>query len=139
MPKNPPLETYEMEHRRAEQLASNCRWLIGITDGIWQELCQGKIGTWQQRAEYALEAAKEIGLKKRQLKGIAKEFKILEKRAEKRAIKIIETIEKAHKAAGRSKLVFKEPNLEPIKKQFAKNIARTKRAIQSWDKKERKS
>jgi hypothetical protein len=109
MPIKNPLETYEMEHRRAEQLASNCRWLIGITDGIWQELCQDKIGTWQQRAEYALEAAKEIGLKDRQRKSnvLRKEFKVLEKRAEKRAIKVIETIEKAHKQAGKSKLIFK--------------------------------
>ena len=63
MPKKNPLETYEMEHRRAEQLANNCRWLIGITDAICMELCPDKCGTWQQRAEYALEAAKEIGQK----------------------------------------------------------------------------
>jgi hypothetical protein len=109
MPKKNPLETYEMEHRRAEQLASNCRWLIGITDAINRDLCPDKIGTWQQRAEYALEAAKEIGLENRQKKSIEhqKEFKVLEKRAEKRAIKVIETIEKAHRAAGKSKLVFK--------------------------------
>jgi len=65
MPKKDPLKTYEMEHRRAEQLASNCRWLIGITDGIWMEICSEKNGTWQQRAEHALEAAKKIGLKRR--------------------------------------------------------------------------
>ena len=98
MPKKNPLETYEMEHARAEQLASNCRWLIGITDAINRELCPDKIGTWQQRAEYALEAAKEI----------RKEWQEKElKKIEKRTTKFIDAIEKAHKAAGKSKLIFK--------------------------------
>lgn len=63
--KNSPLETYEMEHIRAEQLARNCMWLVGITDAICNELCPDKIGTWQQKAEYALEAVKKISKKKK--------------------------------------------------------------------------
>lgn len=59
-----PLKTYKLEHVRAEQLASNCRWLIGITDAINRELCPDKIGTWQERAKYALETAQKIGKNK---------------------------------------------------------------------------
>ena len=78
MPKKNPLETYEMEHQRAEQLALNCRWLIGITDAICRELCPDKIGTWQQRAEYARDAAQEIGRKRQE-----KEAKKIAKRTNK--------------------------------------------------------
>lgn len=98
MPKKNTLETYEMEHTRAEQLASNCRWLIGITDAICWELCPDKCGTWQQRAEYALEAAKEIGKKR-----LEKQTKKIIKRTDK----FLDTVEKAHKQASKSKLVFK--------------------------------
>ena len=98
MPKKNPLETYEMEHARAEQLALNCRWLIGITEAICWELCPDKYGTWQQKAKYALEAAKKIGKKR---------FKKQEKKIEKRTDKFINAIEKAHKQAGESNLVFK--------------------------------
>lgn len=78
MPKRNLLETYEMEHRRAEQLAFNCRWLIWITDAICRELCPDKTGTWQQRAEYAREAAEEIGKKRQE-----KEAKKIMRRAKK--------------------------------------------------------
>jgi hypothetical protein len=55
---------YEQENRRAEQLASNCRWLIEKMDEIFYALCPDKNGTWQQRAEMACQKAKEIGSKK---------------------------------------------------------------------------
>lgn len=99
MSKKNPLETYEMEHTRAEQLANNCRWLIGITDAIGRELCPDKCGTRQQRAEYALEAAKEIGKKR-----LEKQTKKINKKIDR----FINTAEKAHKRTGKSKLVFKD-------------------------------
>ena len=105
MPKKNSLETYEMEHRRAEQLADNCRWLIGITDAINRELCPDKIGTWQDRANYALEAAKEIGKKRHEKE--QKWFEKEQKKINKRTDKFINAIEKAHKQAGKSNLVFK--------------------------------
>jgi hypothetical protein len=99
MQKKDPLKTYEMEHARAEQLADNCRWLIGITDAINRELCPIKIGTWQQRAEYALEAAQEINRVR---------FEREQKKIKKRTEKFINEIELAHKRAGKSKLIFKK-------------------------------
>jgi len=45
------------ETRRADQLALNCEWLIARIDRIHRRLCPGKRGTWQQRAERAVQAA----------------------------------------------------------------------------------
>jgi hypothetical protein len=46
--------------RQAEQLHLNCKWLIEKTDAIFYALCPNKIGTWQQRAEMAAQAAVEL-------------------------------------------------------------------------------
>jgi hypothetical protein len=54
------LDTYENEHRRAEQLGVNCTWLIEKMDQICYSLCPGFVGTWQQRAEKAALKAAEI-------------------------------------------------------------------------------
>lgn len=48
------------EKQRADQLGINCRWLIDKIDRIHQALCPGQCGTWQQRAEQAVEAAERI-------------------------------------------------------------------------------
>jgi hypothetical protein len=58
--KSTSLETYKIEHARAEQLGINCRWLIDKIDEIFYALCPGKVGTWQQRAEMAVSRAKEL-------------------------------------------------------------------------------
>ena len=47
----------EAEKRRADQLGVNCMWLIDKIDRIHAALCPGRSGTWQQRAEQAVEAA----------------------------------------------------------------------------------
>jgi len=54
-------DNYEDEHRRAEQLGLNCRWLIGQLDAVFYEFCPpNEIGTWQQRAERAVERIKVV-------------------------------------------------------------------------------
>jgi hypothetical protein len=45
------------EKQRADQLSVNCQWLIDKIDRIHQALCPRQFGTWQQRAEQAVEAA----------------------------------------------------------------------------------
>jgi hypothetical protein len=51
----------EMETKRADQLGINCKWLIEKIEEISYALCPDKIGTWQQRAEWAALKAKELG------------------------------------------------------------------------------
>jgi hypothetical protein len=48
------------EKQRADQLGINCRWLVAQLDEIHEALCPGHIGTWQDRAQKAVEAAKII-------------------------------------------------------------------------------
>jgi hypothetical protein len=48
------------EKQRADQLGINCRWLIDKVDRIHRALCPDQCGTWQQRAEQAVEAAQAI-------------------------------------------------------------------------------
>jgi hypothetical protein len=50
----------ESEHDRAEQLARNVRWLIGRLDAIHDCLCPLQWGTWQERADQSVEAAKKV-------------------------------------------------------------------------------
>jgi len=50
----------EMETKRADQLGVNCKWLIDKIDEICNAICPDKIGTWQQRAEWAALKAKEL-------------------------------------------------------------------------------
>ncbi len=47
------------EKQRADQLGINCRWLIEKVDRINRALCPNESGTWQQRAEKAVEAAEK--------------------------------------------------------------------------------
>jgi hypothetical protein len=54
------LREKESETRRADQLGINCRWLVAQLDAIHAVLCLGHIGTWQDRAQKAVEAAKII-------------------------------------------------------------------------------
>ena len=54
------LAKVESEARRAYQLGINCRWLVAQLDEIHAALCPGHIGTWQDRAQKAVEAAKII-------------------------------------------------------------------------------
>ena len=54
------LAKVESEARRADQLGINCRWLVAQLDEIHAALCPGHIGTWQDRAQKAVEAAKII-------------------------------------------------------------------------------
>lgn len=54
------LAKVESEARRADQLGINCRWLVAQLDEIHAALCPGHVGTWQDRAQKAVEAAKII-------------------------------------------------------------------------------
>jgi hypothetical protein len=54
------LEHIESEAQRAGQLGINCEWLIAQLDAIHDVLCPDHIGTWQSRAQKAVEAAKII-------------------------------------------------------------------------------
>lgn len=57
---NDSLQLRDSEKQRADQLGINCRWLIDKIDRVHRALCPGQYGTWQQRAEQAVEAAKRI-------------------------------------------------------------------------------
>ena len=48
--------------QRSDQLGINCRWLIDKIDRIHRILCPDQCGTWQQRAEQAVEAAERLSL-----------------------------------------------------------------------------
>lgn len=52
------------QDRQIKQLSLNDRWLIGKIDAICYALSPNFVGTWQQRAEEALRAAKEIEKKR---------------------------------------------------------------------------
>ena len=54
------LAKVESEARRADQLGVNCQWLVAQLDEIHDALCPDHIGTWQSRAQNAVEAAKII-------------------------------------------------------------------------------
>jgi hypothetical protein len=54
------LENTESEAKRAGQLGINCEWLIARLDEIHDALCPEHIGTWQSRAQKAVEVAKII-------------------------------------------------------------------------------
>jgi hypothetical protein len=43
-----------------KQLEANCRWLIARIDEIHAAAYPGKTGTWQERAEQAVEAVKKL-------------------------------------------------------------------------------
>jgi hypothetical protein len=49
-----------MEHKRAEQLSTNCKWLIAKFDELHDILCPDHLGTWQARIEKVMEAVKDI-------------------------------------------------------------------------------
>jgi len=53
-------EIPEDEHARAEQLALNLHWLIARIDVIHECLCPKQYGSWQQRAEQAVLAARKL-------------------------------------------------------------------------------
>lgn len=60
---------FRNEHKRvAEQMSINFNFLMDAINIIHFHLCPGKMGTWQQRTEQAVEAAKEISRKKRKRK-----------------------------------------------------------------------
>lgn len=48
------------EKERADRLAANCRWLVEQIDRIHYAICPGKVGTWQERAIQAAEAAEKL-------------------------------------------------------------------------------
>jgi hypothetical protein len=48
------------DSRRADQLAINCRWLIGKMDEAHRHLCKGQNGTWQVRMQQVVDAAKRL-------------------------------------------------------------------------------
>ena len=48
------------EKRRADRLATNCKWLITQIDKIHDALCPDISGTWQQRATDSVAAARAI-------------------------------------------------------------------------------
>jgi hypothetical protein len=48
------------ERQRADHLALNNRWLVERLDRIHDALCPEHSGTWQQRAEKAVEAAEAV-------------------------------------------------------------------------------
>jgi len=54
------LENTENEAKRAGQLGINCEWLIARLDEIHDALCPAHIGTWQGRAQKAVETAKAV-------------------------------------------------------------------------------
>lgn len=54
-----PLTGLAAEKRRADQSALNTRWLIDKIDRIHEALCPDQTGTWQQRAEQAVEVAEK--------------------------------------------------------------------------------
>lgn len=56
----------QAESRRADQLGLNCDWLIEKVDRIHAALCPNKMGTWQKRAEQAVEAAEKIAKERKQ-------------------------------------------------------------------------
>ena len=55
-------EEIEAEKSRADQLWLNITWLVDKIDRIHEVLCPGQNGTWQQRAEQAVKAAKSLRL-----------------------------------------------------------------------------
>lgn len=59
---------------KLEQLYFNCKWLIDKIDQIHKEICPGQNGSWTQRAEQCVEAAKNISanLKKPESKTLTK-------------------------------------------------------------------
>ncbi len=63
MKKKEFFETYEMEHRRAERLSLNCKWLISQIDEIHLLLCPNENGTWQQRTEQVVKASERLSLR----------------------------------------------------------------------------
>jgi hypothetical protein len=48
------------EKARADQLGINCRWLIDRLDRVCHALAPGYVGTWQDRANKAVEAAEAL-------------------------------------------------------------------------------
>ena len=48
------------EKARADQLGVNCRWLIDRLDRVCHALAPGYVGSWQDRANKAVEAAEAI-------------------------------------------------------------------------------
>jgi len=58
-----PLKAPEIEQAMVK-LSKNLEWLMGITDGIYMEICPNKDnpGTWRSRARQALKASEKLGL-----------------------------------------------------------------------------
>ena len=48
------------EKARADQLGVNCRWLIDRLDRVCHALAPGYVGSWQDRANKAVEAAEAM-------------------------------------------------------------------------------
>ena len=48
------------ERRRLKQMETNTHWLINQIDAIHFALCPDQNGTWQQRAEQSVKAARAI-------------------------------------------------------------------------------
>lgn len=48
------------EKARADQLVINCRWLIDRLDRVCHALAPGYVGSWQDMANKAVEAAEAI-------------------------------------------------------------------------------
>lgn len=49
-----------MEHKRAEQLSTNCKWLISKFDELHDILCPDHLGTWQQKIEKVMETVRNL-------------------------------------------------------------------------------
>lgn len=54
------------EKARADQLGVNCRWLIACTDRVCRALAPGYVGSWQDRANKAVEAAETVARNREQ-------------------------------------------------------------------------
>jgi len=49
-----------MSTEQHQQMTVNVLWLVGQIDRIHAALCPGQMGTWQERATQAVEAAERI-------------------------------------------------------------------------------
>lgn len=57
---NDVLYGFEATKRRAKQLEINCEFLLNAIETIHHNLCPGPGGTWQDRVNRAVKAAKLI-------------------------------------------------------------------------------
>ena len=54
----------DLPDTRLEQMSLNFHWVLGRIDDVHVALCRGQHGTWQQRAEQVVAAARAIGATK---------------------------------------------------------------------------